>query len=190
MRQFTSYFIHHISYITYMTKGIIRLCYRKIIDASSQKLWDKYVFDDTFKEFYMQAQFYNQDGKYTTFQELRDNVPGADQLQSMTSSAAIGYIRQLNGIIPDIANNAGKLCLPFSQFKFEIIHSHVQNKEAHKVAILFYSDPLTWIDTIDKQLLITYGDQREALQAGNEVETDLISLQPYLSISSFQQEIA
>ena len=62
----------------------------------------------------------------------------------------------------------------------------MQNKEAHKVAILFYSEPLTWIDTIDKQLLIAYGDQREALQAGNEVETDMISLQPYLSISSVQ----
>lgn len=171
-----------------MAKGIIRLTYRKIIDASAQKLWDKYVFDDTYMEFFMQAQFYNQENKYSTFQELLDNVPNADRLHYQTSTAAIGYIRQLNGLIPDIANTSGKLCLPFTQFKFEIIQSNVQNKEAHKVAILFYSDPLTWIDTLSNTLLIAYGDQRDALREGKEVETDMITLQPYLSISSITNE--
>ncbi|MVM33657.1 hypothetical protein GO755_26700 [Spirosoma sp. HMF4905] len=170
-----------------MTKGIIRLSYRKIIDATSQKPWDKFVFEDTYMEFYMQAQYYNQANKYSTFQELLDNVPNADKLHNLTSRAAIGYIRQLNKIIPDIANSSGKLCLPFTQFKFEIIQSHVQTKDAHKIAILFYSEPLTWIDTLIDRLLIAYGDQREALQTGKEIETDLIALQPYLSISSFQQ---
>ncbi|GAB4036442.1 hypothetical protein [Spirosoma gilvum] len=169
-----------------MAKGIIRLCYRKIIDASSQKPWDKFVFDDTYQEFFMQAQYVNQEGKYSTFQELLDNVPNADRLHHLTSAAAVGYIRQLNQLIPDVANQAGKLCLPFSQFRFEIIQSHVQNKDAHRVAIYFYSEPLTWIDTVDNLLLIAYGDQQEALQDGKEIETDMIRLQPYLSISSFQ----
>lgn len=170
-----------------MVKGIIRLCYRKIIDISSQKSWDKFVFDDTYMEFFMQAQFYNQEKKYTTFQELVNNVPNAEKLHYLTSTAAIGYIRQLNKIIPDIANVSGKLCLPFTQFKFDIIQSHVENKDSHRIAISFYSDPLTWIDTIDNQLLIAYGDQREALQEGKEIDTDMIALQPYLSISSIQQ---
>lgn len=169
-----------------MIKGLIRLSYRKIIDAASQKLWDKYVFDDTYMEFYMQAQSYNQDGRYTTFQELLDNVPNADRLHYQTSTAAIGYIRQLNGIIPEIANASGKLCLPFTQFMFEIIQSHVQNKDAHRVAISFYSEPLTWLDTLGNALLITYGDQREAIRAGKVVDTDMVTLQPYLTISSFQ----
>ncbi|GAB4017649.1 hypothetical protein GCM10028808_49660 [Spirosoma migulaei] len=169
-----------------MIKGLIRLSYRKIIDVTSHKPWDKFVFEDTYLEFYMQAQFYNQENKYSTFQELLDNVPNADRLHHLTSGAAIGYIRQLNKLIPDMANSSGKLCLPFTQFKFEIIQSHVQNKNAHKIAIIFYSEPLTWIDTFSDRLLIAYGDQLDALQAGNEVETDLIALQPYLSISSLQ----
>ncbi|WP_080056661.1 hypothetical protein [Spirosoma aerolatum] len=169
-----------------MAKGIIRLCYRKIIDASSQKLWDKYVFDDTYQEFFMQAQYYNQQGKYSTFQELLDNVPNAERLHHLTSSAAIGYIRQLNQVIPDIANQIGKLCLPFSQFNVEIVQSHVQKKPEHRIAISFYSDELTWIDTIDTMLLLAYGQQQEALRDGKFIDTDLISLQPYLSISSYQ----
>lgn len=165
---------------------LIRLSYRKIIDAASQKLWDRYVFDDTYQEFYMQAQFYNQENKYSTFQELLDNVPNADRLHYLTSGAAVGYIRQLNGIIPDVANVGGKLCLPFTQFKFDIIHSHVEQKNAHKVAIVFYSEPLTWIDTLGSRLLIAYADQRDALREGKDVDTDMIELQPYLTISSVQ----
>lgn len=169
-----------------MVKGIIRLSFSKIIDASAQKAWDKAVFEETYREFFMQAQQHDQAGSYQTFQELLANVPNADQLHYLTSRVAMGYIKQLNQTIPDITNAFGQECLPFTQFKFEILASHIQQKEAHRVAIFFYSDPLTWLDTIDNQLLIAYGDQREALRAGSEINTDLIALQPYLNIWSYQ----
>ena len=169
-----------------MTKGIIRLSYRKIIDASSRKPWDRFVFDDTWQEFFMQAQFYNQAQQHTTYQTLLEQVPEAAKLPYLTSRAAIGYIRQLNEIIPDIQNSFGKLCLPFTQFTFDIIHAHLQQKDEFRIAILFQSEPLTWIDTIDDRLLIAYGDQRAVVQEGQAIETDLIALQPYLSLSSFQ----
>jgi hypothetical protein len=167
-------------------KGLIRLAYCKIIDVSSQKPWDQVVFEETYREFYMQAQTYNPQNQYQTFQQLLDNVSKAEQLHYLTSRVAMPYLKQLNQVVPDIVNAFGKESLPFTQFKFEILASHVQQKEAHKIAIYFYSDPLTWIDTVHKQLLIAYGDQRQALQEGLEVSTDLIALQPYLSIWSVQ----
>lgn len=167
-------------------KGLVRLSYCKIIDASSSSAWDKLVFDETYQEFYRQAQSYNPQGQYQTFGQLLDNVPGAEQLHYLTSRVAMGYLRQLNQIIPDVVNAFGKPCLPFTQFKFEILASHVEHPEAHRIAIYFYSDPLTWLDTIAHQMVVAYGDQREALRAGNEVQTDLIALPPYVSIWSFQ----
>ncbi len=169
-----------------MAKGTIRLCYKKIIDVIAQKQWEKYVFEDTYREFFMQSQFYNQEGKYHTFHELVANVPGADKLHYLVSTAAINYIRQLNDLIPDITNAHQKLCLPFKNFRFEIIESHAQRKEEHKVAIYFYSEPITWIETIDNHLLIAYGNQKEAINNSEEIQTDLVALQAYLSISSFQ----
>ena len=169
-----------------MAKGIIRLCYKKIIDASAQINWEKYVFEDTYQEFFMQAQFYNQEEKYNTFQDLIANVPAADKLHYLVSTAAINYIRQLNDLIPDIKNVQEQLCLPFSNFRFEIIQSHVQRKEEHKIAICFYSEPLTWLDTIDNQLLISHGNRKDVIANGEEIQTDLVSLQSMLSISSFQ----
>lgn len=169
-------------------KGLVRFCYCKIIDATSAKPWDKVVFDETYQEFFMQAQFYNQAGTYQTFQELLDNVPNADRLHYLTSRAALGYLQQLRQTIPDVVNVLGRECLPFTQFKFEILASHLQRKDAHKIALYFYSDPLTWLDTIGNQLLIAYSEPREASQAANERSTDLIALQPYLNIWSYQPQ--
>lgn len=134
----------------------------------------------------MQAQQYDQAGKYPSFQELLDHVPNAEQLHYLTSRVAVGYLKQLNQLIPDVVNAFGRRCLPFTQFKFELLTSHVQHKELHRVAIFFYSDPLTWIDALEGKLLIAYGDQREALRTGAEVNTDLIALQPDLSVWTYQ----
>ncbi|MDB5242711.1 MAG: hypothetical protein JWP57_3336 [Spirosoma sp.] len=169
-----------------MAKGLVQLSYCKIIDSSSSTPWEKVVFDETYQEFFMQAQLYNQENKYQTFQELLDNVDKAERLHYLTSRAALGYLKQLNQTIPNVVNAFRQVCLPFTQFKFEILASNVTRKETHKIAIYFYSNPLTWIDTIDGQLLVAYGDQRAALQAGEQVNTDLIALQPYLSIWSYQ----
>ena len=131
-----------------MVKGLIQLCYCKLIDASSATPWAKAVFEDTYQEFFMQAQQYDQAGRYATFQELLDKVPNAEQLHYLTSRVAMGYLKQLNQVVPDVVNAFGKLACRSRSFEFEILASHVQQKELHRIAIYFYSDPLTWIDTL------------------------------------------
>lgn len=166
-----------------MPDKIIRLCYRKIIDASATRPWDKYVFNDTYTEFLMQAQLYNGEKKYALFSELVNNVPAAEKLHFLVSAAAVGYLKQLNGIIPDMQNALGKLFLPFKQFRFEIIESGMQNKGLHKVAINFISEPLTWHDTVGDYLLVSVNNQPDA---SNGLLTDTFQLQPYLSIFSLK----
>ena len=56
-----------------MQKAIIRLCYRKIIDINASEPWDKFVFEDTYTEFLMQSQLYNQEKKYTSFSNAAYN---------------------------------------------------------------------------------------------------------------------
>lgn len=59
----------------------IRLAYRVIIDSSSTLIWDKYVFEDTYKEYQMQSQQFNSvtDPK-NTFRELLSVNEKAEQL--------------------------------------------------------------------------------------------------------------
>jgi hypothetical protein len=155
----------------------IRLCYRKIIDVNSVKPWEKLVFNDTYTEFLMQAQLYNQGKKYTSFSELINNVPGSDKLHFLVSAAAINYIKQLGGKIPDVQNTLGLTFLLFNNFRFEIINSDIRDKSNHVVAINFYSDPLTWHSTIGNQLLLSSGKEENG-----ELLTDMLIMQPFVSI--------
>ncbi len=165
-----------------MDKRVITLCYRKIIDINSPKTWEKLVFEDSYLEFKMQSQFYNQEKKYTTFSELLHNVNGADKLHFLVSNAIIDYLRRLNEMIPDIVNNLGKQFLTFKQFKFEIVNSNINLKEKHVVAINFYSEPLIWHDTIASYLLTS-----PMVIDGSEILTDLFAIQPFLTIHSIKQ---
>jgi len=159
------------------------LCYRKVIDANATKAWDKLVFEDSYREFKMQAQLYNQDNKYRSFAELLQHAPGAEQLHFLVSAAVTGYLQTLNEVVPDIINNLGKHFLRFNKYQFEIINSDLQNKSRHQVAFNFYSEPLVWHETISNYLLVS-----ENKAANGEVLTDLVQLQPYLSIYSLTTE--
>jgi hypothetical protein len=165
----------------------IRLCYRKVIDAESRQAWDRAVFDATHLEFYMQAQRLDPEGRYKTFKELTENIPDAQHLHYLVSSAAMGYIRLLGDIIPDVRNRIGQEFLPFNDFKFAIIQSHIELKAQHSVAISFFSKPLLWLDTVGESLLIARSDISESFRSGIEIETDMIDMAPNLSISHIIQ---
>jgi len=134
----------------------------------------------------MQAQSFNAEGRYQYFWELLTNVPNADKLHYLTSRAVLGYLQQLNDRIPDIRNTQQQTSLPFTQFRFEILAAQLDKKETFRVAIFFYSDVLTWIDTLGDRLLLAYGDQQSTIRQGKPVSTDLIPLQPELSIWSYR----
>ena len=167
-----------------MNKRIIRLCYRKIIDANSPNAWERFVFDDSYKEFLMQSQLYNPDKKYSSFAEIINNNPGANRLHFLVGASIIGYLKQLNETIPDILNALGKHFLKFKDFRFEIINSNSKDKSKHQVAINFYSEQLVWHDTISGQLVVSLDKKKET----GEHQTDLFTLQPFLSIYSLKEE--
>ncbi|QHT69926.1 hypothetical protein GXP67_26410 [Rhodocytophaga rosea] len=167
-----------------MANRIITLCYRKLIDANASGVWEKFVFEDTYAEFRMQAQYFNQEKKYRSFAELTQQVAGAEKLHFLVSAAATDYIRQLNETIPDVLNNLGKHFLCFNTFQFEIINSDLHDKKKHQVAINFFSLPLIWHDTIGNYLLVS----EKKNETSGEASTHLFQLQPYVSIYSLQSE--
>ena len=170
-----------------MEKRIIRLLYRKIIDSVSRGVWEKHVYDDTYNEFLMQAQTYNQEKKYSGFGELVAHAPNAEKLHFLVSAAATGHVRQLNGRVPDIFNATGRIFLPFKNYRFEIIQSDIKDKSKHQVAINFITEPLVWHATIQQQLLVSVAGN--GYNSGEEVLTELFPLQPFLSIYSLKEEV-
>ena len=132
----------------------------------------------------MQAQYYNQENKYSSFAQLLHHVKGAEQLHFLVSSAVVGYLQQLANVIPDITNALRKIFLPFSNFRFEMVNSDVRDKGRHQVAINFYSDEVYWIDTIGTQLVISLAKA----EPEKERLTEPVTLQPYFSFYSLQEK--
>jgi len=170
-----------------MEKRIIRLLYRKVIDVNSTKPWEKHVFNDSYTEFLMQAQLYNREKKYSSFGELVAYVPNAEKLHFLVSAAVIGHLQQLNGKVPDILNNLGRLFLPFNSYRFEIINSDIRDKSKHQVAVNFFSAPVSWYDTVGNQLLVSVDEQADS--TGDELLTEMFSMQPFLSICSLKKTL-
>ncbi|WP_207531757.1 hypothetical protein [Desertivirga arenae] len=160
---------------------VITLCYRKVIDSSSETLWEKMVFEDSYAEFRMQSQYFDQEKKYQHFGELIQNVPGAERLHFLVSASVTGYITQLNSLIPDVLDNQGRRFLKFHNYRFEIINSSMKDISKHQVAINFFSNKLVWHDTVADQLLIS-----EEIQQDESFQTHLLKLIPFLSIDTLK----
>lgn len=169
-------------------RGIIKLCYTKVIDASSLLPWDKQVFEDTYREFFMQAQQFDQEKRYETFQQILANRPKADSMHYLVSTAAKGHIQQLNNYFPDVLDSQGKKSIPFKNFRFEIVESSISNKNLHKIAIYLYSDPLIWIDQVSQnQILIALETELEKFSRGEEIETKTVTLNHHVGIVSLKK---
>ena len=167
-----------------MAERTITVSYRKVIDASVTRPWDKLVFNDTYAEFRLQAQYFNQQRQYRTFGELLQHVPGAEKLHFLVSAAVRGYVQQLGGLVPDVLNNQGRHFLPFTTFQFELINSDLLDQSRHQVAINFYSEPLFWHDTIAPYLLVS--EKATLPEPTGEILTHLFELEPFVSIHSLR----
>lgn len=156
------------------------MTYRKIIDPAATEPWDKLVWESTWSEYQLQVQNYDKEKRFPLFSELLHQVPAAGKLHFLVSASVTGYLRQLNGKVPDILNSLGLHFLRFNQYQFEIIESGIRDKQQHRVAIRFVSDPLYWLDTIGNRLLLA-----TAPPSGNTGwTTDMLELSPFLCISS------
>lgn len=161
-------------------KGIITLQYRKIFDKNVQKTWDKYVFDDTHLEYVMKSQFYSTEHK--TFKDLLKAKPDAEKLHYLVSLAALNHLRALENLMPDVLNVVGNRCVPFENFKFEILQSHQEDKSKHRIMIDFFSKPLIWLETIDNKLLLAVAKK----ESNENLETFMLEMQPNLMINNIQ----
>jgi hypothetical protein len=159
----------------------ITLCYRKIIDASANRPWEKLVLDESYRELRMQAQYFDQENKHRTFGELLHYVPAAERLHGLVGRAVVAYLQQLGGLVPDVLDNLGRRFLRFENFQFELINSDLLDSSKHQVAINFFSEPLLWQATVGPYLVAT-----SETPAGRAAMVHTFQLTPFVAIHSLQ----
>jgi len=159
-------------------KSKIRLAYRLVIDINSTFIWDKYVFEDTFKEYLMQHQQFNsKENPKNTFRELLTENEKANQLHYLTGIAANSYVEQLKGNFHRITDVLGNNYFPFTDYRLDIINTDITDISKHKIGITFYSPLLIYFGIIENNYMIS-----KNIEAKNEFETLMFPVQSRLSI--------
>lgn len=160
----------------------IRLAYRIVIDASSIFLWDKYVFEDTYKEYLMQSQLFNsKEHPKNTFRELLSENEKAHQLHFLVGMAASGYVEQLKGNFHRVSDVLGNNFFPFVNYQLDIINTDITDISKHKIGITFFSPLFVLLDIINNSYLVSKEIEKE-----NNFETIMFPVQKNLSICYFE----
>ncbi|PZR18999.1 MAG: hypothetical protein DI539_15585 [Flavobacterium psychrophilum] len=160
----------------------IRLAYRLIIDNSSASAWEKYIFEDTYREYLMQHQlFSSKETPANTFRELLSENPKAEKLHFLTGMAAQNYIAQLKGNFYRVQDVLGSTFFPFVNYKLDIINTDITDSSKHKIGITLYSPLLTYLGIVNNCYLVSL--ETEAKQG---YETLMFSIQPQLSICYYE----
>ncbi|HVI44979.1 MAG TPA: hypothetical protein VM802_08915 [Chitinophaga sp.] len=167
-----------------MQPAQITLTFRQVINASSTGDFESRVFEDSYIEFIMQAQAYNQEKLYRTFSELKTHKPKSNSLHYKVGFAVGLYVQELGGRIPGVKDSLGVTALPFDTHHFEIIESDIEDRQQHQVAIIYTTPPLTWLGVVGDRLLLVSNDQ-SYLNNGAQA-TFMLPLQPQLAISSYK----
>lgn len=163
---------------------LIRLSYSKVIDSESSSIWDKQVFTSTFREYQFQALQFDPEGTCPLFQDLLKANPRSSAMHYLVSTATIELLRDLNGKMPDLTNETNQPVVPYKNFQFEILQSHRKDLSRHRIRITLVSEELLCIDSIQKQLILTTGEEWQHYCAGEEVKTFTLLLNPEISICS------
>lgn len=162
---------------------IIRLAYRISIDNFSVLTWDKYVFEDTYKEYLMQHQLFNtKENPKNTFRELLSVNEKAEQLHYLVGIAANSYVEQLKGKLYRVSDVLGNYHLPFTNYKLDIVNTDINDPSKHKIGITFYSSKMVLIDTINNTFLLS-----NEIDEKDNFNTFQIPFQPGLAICYYEK---
>lgn len=156
----------------------IRLAYRIVIDHNAVLTWDKFVFEDTYREYLLQHQLFNpKQNQLPTFRELLAQNQEAEQLHYLVGIAANNYVQQLKGKLHRVTDVLGKNFLPFTNYELDIVNTDIFDRTKHKIGMTFYSPWLLLIDIVNDCYLVS-----EATEAHQDLQTTMFPVQPNLAI--------
>ncbi len=167
-----------------MPKALIKLAWRQIIDIDATTPFEQDIFNATFSEYIFQQQSFSKGEALYTWSAIRSKFPGAHPALPFKLSFSIaGLLQSLDKKIPGLEDT---LCLrPIHYFNhyFQLIESDTRDRSVHKVAIIYFTDTLTWFGNMGNALLLAEGD---AVQAPDQpISTFQLKTDDRLSIFNY-----
>ncbi|PQA92605.1 hypothetical protein B0A69_14140 [Chryseobacterium shigense] len=163
-------------------KAKIKFAFRIVIDQNSAMPWDQYVFEDTYFEYKIQHQvFDDKENPVKNYWELLAGNAHAERIPFLLSSSAANYVSQLNGVIKSLPDVLGNTFFAFENFKLDLISSHLEDPSKHRIGLTFYTPDLFLIDIIDGRYLLSRG-----ASDGIGFETFMFAFHPQVAIAYYE----
>lgn len=142
-----------------MPKAVIKLAWRQVIDINSNTPFEQDIFNTTFAEFIFQQQSFAKGESLYTWSDIRSKFPKAHPaLPFKVSFSIAGLLQSLDKKIPGLEDTRCLRPIHFFNHYFQLIESDTRDRSAHKVAIIYFTDTLTWFGNIGDTLLLAEGD--------------------------------
>lgn len=160
-----------------MSKAIIKLTYKQVIDSSATTDFERNVLSASYREFLLKSQTYNPGNVLKTFSEMKNNDGRANSLHYKLSFAIGYFIESLKNKIPVLTDTLGN-SVTFEVPQLELMESDITDITAHKVAINYISGELLLLNTIGEYLV---------LSANHGETTFTVKMQDHLAITSYHE---
>jgi hypothetical protein len=169
-----------------MAKALIKLKFRQIIEYPGQNEFEKNVLHVSYAEFLLKSQAYNREGKYRTFNEMKENDGKANSLHYKIGFVADGFIARLKNKIPGLKDSLDMTDISFEKYQFQLLGSDITNKHAHRIAIIYFTNTMTLFDIIGDYFII--GNYSNSTTHGEEyADTFMLKMQPELSVFNWSE---
>ncbi|MDQ1094871.1 MULTISPECIES: hypothetical protein [Chryseobacterium] len=161
-------------------KAKIKLAFRIVIDRNSTLAWDRYIFEDTYFEYKIQHQVFDDpENPVKNYWELLAKNPNSEKIPFLLSTAVVNYVSQLNGEIKSLPDVLGSTFFPIEHFRLDLISSNVEDPSKHKLGLTFYTPELLLIDIIDNKYLLSRN------LSGETFETYMFGFHPQVAIAYY-----
>jgi len=143
----------------------------------------KRFFNDSYAEFLLKIQAYNPENKFSKFSDIVAADGRANSLHYKCSFAVLHHIDILKNKIPGLYDTAGRMNLSFEFPEFKVMESDINDKNLHKVAIIYSTGIFTLQNNFGEWLVLSTGDN----SGHDEMQvTFTVKIQEDLSIISYQ----
>ncbi|WP_256012820.1 hypothetical protein [Desertivirga xinjiangensis] len=166
-----------------MSKALIKIAYKQVIDIFSTGSFAQSVFDISYDEFLLEIQAYIPDN-ILKFSDITKANPRAHGLHKKIHLAIEELVAGLNNVIPDLVDTLGCPGIGFESYEVTLIESDISNKAAHQLIITYISNFLTLLKTAGEYLVLS---EENMISTAKPFETFTLRLQPGMSVCAYQE---
>jgi hypothetical protein len=165
-----------------MDKAIIKLAFKQIIDSGTTGDFEGKALDSSYNEFLIAMRPFKATAKNWTEFKTYASTQHINNVKTQAYKGVEGNLYIIKNLIPQVEETFNGHRLNFSNILFDIVEGDFINKNSFKICIIYITDFLTLLDSLNEDLILSFGDKTKEIKAG-EIIQDIFTFELAKNIS-------